>query len=202
MNSVENASQVQRRLWKELLADMGCCAQAGVPVCMLQEQYRMHPAISAWPSRFFYAGRLSDAESVQGRGRAAAFHRQSCFPPLAFYDCRCASLAVQGLQTNISPSFAIQAHNVRRQTASRPSDCREIEILAQSKMSDVLAIEMHQDLLMRVSHVLQRWQRGERQPQRGLRLERSGGGACVHAGFRCAAAFQSSCCALPLKTQI
>ena len=58
----------------------------------------MHPVISAWPSRFFYAGRLSDAESVQGRGRAAAFHRQSCFPPLAFYDCRCAFLTVQGLR--------------------------------------------------------------------------------------------------------
>ena len=128
MNSVENASQVQRRLWKELRADMGCCAQAGVPVCMLQEQYRMHPAISAWPSRFFYAGRLSDADSVQGRGRAAAFHRQSCFPPLAFYDCRCASLAVQRLQGDIPPSLVKQAHDVRCRTVSRLSNCRGTEI--------------------------------------------------------------------------
>ena len=89
---------MQQMLWKVPLADIRCCVQAGMPVCMLQEQYRMHPAISAWPSRFFYRGRLSDAESVQGRIRAAAFHKQSCFPPLAFYDCRCASLTRQGLK--------------------------------------------------------------------------------------------------------
>ena len=59
---------------------------------MLQEQYRMHPAISAWPSKHFYKGLLVNAESVRGKGRAAAFHRQSCFLPLAFYDCRRAAL--------------------------------------------------------------------------------------------------------------
>ncbi len=65
-----------------------CCAQAGMPVCMLTEQYRMHPAISAWPSQHFYQGLLVDAESVQGKGKAAGFHKQRCFAPLALYDCR------------------------------------------------------------------------------------------------------------------
>ena len=64
-------------------------AQAGMPVCMLREQYRMHPCISAWPSSFFYEGLLVDAPSVQGQGRAAPFHKDGCFPPLAFFDCRC-----------------------------------------------------------------------------------------------------------------
>ena len=64
-----------------------------MPVCMLTEQYRMHPAISAWPSQHFYQGLLVDAESVQGKGKAAGFHRQRCFAPLVLYDCRWTALA-------------------------------------------------------------------------------------------------------------
>ena len=63
-----------------------------MPVCMLTEQYRMHPAISAWPSQHFYQGLLVDAESVQGQGKAASFHQQQSFPPLALYDCRWTAL--------------------------------------------------------------------------------------------------------------
>ncbi|KAK9830550.1 hypothetical protein WJX72_012414 [[Myrmecia] bisecta] len=62
--------------------------QAGYPVAMLSEQYRMHPAISAWPSAFFYDGKLVDGRGIrEGGERDAAFHKQPCFPPLAFYDC-------------------------------------------------------------------------------------------------------------------
>ena len=59
-----------------------------MPVCMLTEQYRMHPAISAWPSQYFYKGLLVDADSVRSRGKAAGFHKRHCFAPLALYDCR------------------------------------------------------------------------------------------------------------------
>lgn len=65
--------------------------QAGHAVTMLSEQYRMHPAISAWPSLFFYQGKLSDATSALPgavASRAADFHKRPCFPPLAFFDCR------------------------------------------------------------------------------------------------------------------
>ncbi|CAL8465380.1 g4916 [Coccomyxa elongata] len=62
--------------------------QAGVPVWLLAEQYRMHPAISAWPSAYFYAGQLKDASAVLGDARSAPFHQTPCFPPLAFFDCR------------------------------------------------------------------------------------------------------------------
>jgi hypothetical protein len=70
-------------------------AQAGHRPALLTEQFRMHPAISAWPSKFFYDGRLRDAPSVAGdrasgaaSSRAATFHRRACFGPLAFFDCQ------------------------------------------------------------------------------------------------------------------
>ncbi|KAL0045065.1 hypothetical protein WJX82_006977 [Trebouxia sp. C0006] len=65
--------------------------QAGYPVTMLSEQYRMHPAISAWPSLFFYQGKLTDGTSALPgavASRAADFHKRPCFPPLAFFDCQ------------------------------------------------------------------------------------------------------------------
>lgn len=51
----------------------------------------MHPAISAWPSAFFYEGQIADAPGVLPGpgvgGRAAPWHAAPCFPPLAFWDC-------------------------------------------------------------------------------------------------------------------
>lgn len=52
----------------------------------------MHPAISAWPSAFFYQGRLLDAPAVRPGpdgtgGRAAPWHARRRLPPLAFWDC-------------------------------------------------------------------------------------------------------------------
>jgi hypothetical protein len=73
--------------------------QAGYPLCLLRQQYRMHPAISAWPSAFFYSGQLQDAAALVvppsgsngSGGRSAPWHDRPCFPPLAFWDCREAS---------------------------------------------------------------------------------------------------------------
>ncbi|KAA6418527.1 MAG: hypothetical protein FRX49_11473 [Trebouxia sp. A1-2] len=65
--------------------------QADYPVTMLSQQYRMHPDISAWPSLFFYQGKLTDGTSALPgavSSRAADFHQRSCFPPLAFFDCQ------------------------------------------------------------------------------------------------------------------
>lgn len=65
--------------------------QSGYLVTMLSEQYRMHPAISAWPSLFFYQGKLTDGTSANpgaAASRAADFHKRPCFPPLAFFDCQ------------------------------------------------------------------------------------------------------------------
>ncbi|XP_050205638.1 helicase sen1-like isoform X2 [Mercurialis annua] len=38
--------------------------QAGCPTMLLSVQYRMHPQIRAFPSEYFYQGRLTDSESV------------------------------------------------------------------------------------------------------------------------------------------
>ena len=65
--------------------------QAGHGVVMLSEQYRMHPAISAWPSRFFYESKLLDGPELRdGTLRKAPWHSRPCFPPIAFFDCQCA----------------------------------------------------------------------------------------------------------------
>lgn len=63
-------------------------AEAGHPVHMLRVQYRCHPMISAFPSHYFYGGRLIDGENVQGTGRINPLHDTACFKPLLLYDFR------------------------------------------------------------------------------------------------------------------
>ena len=51
----------------------------------------MHPAISVWPSLFFYDRKLLDGPELRdGSCRRAPWHSRPCFPPLAFFDCQCA----------------------------------------------------------------------------------------------------------------
>ncbi|KAI8140246.1 hypothetical protein BJV82DRAFT_563071 [Fennellomyces sp. T-0311] len=61
--------------------------QKGAPsnVYLLSIQYRMHPEISSFPSKLFYASRLlngPDMESIT----AAPWHSQHYFPPYRFYN--------------------------------------------------------------------------------------------------------------------
>jgi senataxin len=57
----------------------------GQRVAMLTTQYRMHPAISRFPGRRFYAGALLDAPG-QSQLRRAAWHSQRWLGPYVFYD--------------------------------------------------------------------------------------------------------------------
>ena len=82
-------------LCKLFLFDNADVAQAGAPVVLLTEQYRMHPSIAAWPSTYFYHGQLVTPPATH-EGYSAAFHALAAFPPLAFYDCRSATLAHPG----------------------------------------------------------------------------------------------------------
>ncbi|KAJ1845535.1 DEAD-box type RNA helicase, partial [Coemansia sp. RSA 2703] len=54
-------------------------------VSLLSIQYRMHPEISAFPSRLFYASRLRDGPDMQVK-QAAPWHSGGKFPPFAFFD--------------------------------------------------------------------------------------------------------------------
>ena len=61
------------------LADL--CQQ---PTLMLEEQYRMHPSISSWPSKQYYNGRLRNGASIDTR--PGLYNFPDFMHPYAFYD--------------------------------------------------------------------------------------------------------------------
>ncbi len=86
--------------------------QAGHGVVMLSEQYRMHPAISKWPSSFFYDCKLLDGPALKdGSLRKAPWHSRPCFPPLAFFDCQYAFLSSHVTRNVLGGFLEQQAYN-------------------------------------------------------------------------------------------
>ncbi|KAL6642551.1 hypothetical protein ACP70R_020732 [Stipagrostis hirtigluma subsp. patula] len=59
--------------------------QGGCPTILLSVQYRMHPQIREFPSRYFYQGRLTDSESVV-KLPDEAYYRDALMAPYIFYD--------------------------------------------------------------------------------------------------------------------
>ncbi|KAK9080810.1 hypothetical protein SSX86_000568 [Deinandra increscens subsp. villosa] len=59
--------------------------QAGCPTILLSVQYRMHPQIRDFPSRYFYQGRLTDSESVTNLPDEL-YYKDSLLRPYIFYD--------------------------------------------------------------------------------------------------------------------
>ncbi|CAN6299882.1 unnamed protein product [Urochloa humidicola] len=59
--------------------------QAGCPTILLSVQYRMHPQIREFPSRYFYQGRLTDSESVI-KLPDEAYYRDALMAPYIFFD--------------------------------------------------------------------------------------------------------------------
>ncbi|RVW56253.1 Helicase SEN1 [Vitis vinifera] len=59
--------------------------QAGCPTMLLSVQYRMHPHIRDFPSRYFYQGRLTDSESVTNLPDEA-YYKDPLLRPYVFYD--------------------------------------------------------------------------------------------------------------------
>ncbi|KAJ1256198.1 hypothetical protein BS78_K066200 [Paspalum vaginatum] len=59
--------------------------QAGCPTILLSVQYRMHPQIREFPSRYFYQGRLTDSESVV-KLPDEAYYKDALMAPYIFFD--------------------------------------------------------------------------------------------------------------------
>ncbi|XP_072990677.1 uncharacterized protein [Typha latifolia] len=59
--------------------------QAGCPTMLLSVQYRMHPQIRDFPSRYFYQGRLTDSESIANLGDEV-YYKDALLKPYVFYD--------------------------------------------------------------------------------------------------------------------
>ncbi|KAI4389790.1 hypothetical protein MLD38_001974 [Melastoma candidum] len=59
--------------------------QAGCPTMLLSVQYRMHPQIRDFPSRYFYQGRLIDSESVAGLPDES-YYSDPLLRPYIFFD--------------------------------------------------------------------------------------------------------------------
>ncbi|CAN1841284.1 Helicase SEN1 [Linum perenne] len=59
--------------------------QAGCPTMLLSVQYRMHPQIRDFPSRYFYQGRLTDSESVT-KLPDEVYYKDPLLRPYLFYD--------------------------------------------------------------------------------------------------------------------
>ncbi|GMH19011.1 hypothetical protein Nepgr_020852 [Nepenthes gracilis] len=59
--------------------------QAGCPTILLSVQYRMHPQIRDFPSRYFYQGRLTDSDSVANLPEEK-YYQDPLLRPYIFYD--------------------------------------------------------------------------------------------------------------------
>ncbi|XP_010526369.1 PREDICTED: uncharacterized ATP-dependent helicase C29A10.10c-like isoform X2 [Tarenaya hassleriana] len=59
--------------------------QAGCPTLLLTVQYRMHPQIRDFPSRYFYQGRLMDSESVSN-APDEIYYKDPILRPYLFFD--------------------------------------------------------------------------------------------------------------------
>ncbi|XP_010541131.1 PREDICTED: uncharacterized ATP-dependent helicase C29A10.10c [Tarenaya hassleriana] len=59
--------------------------QAGCPTLLLTVQYRMHPQIRDFPSRYFYQGRLSDSESV-ANSPDEVYYKDPVLRPYLFFN--------------------------------------------------------------------------------------------------------------------
>lgn len=73
----------------------------GSPVFLLDRQYRMHPDISAFPSRYFYKGQLvQDAKMKDWTARK--YHADRLFKPFVFFD------VLGGHQSQVSGSKSLR----------------------------------------------------------------------------------------------
>lgn len=110
-------------------------ADSGVPSHLLDTQYRMHPALSAFPSRHFYGGRIKDAASVRGAGRESPLHTIPCFRHLVFFDLMRARQGFAG-----GPRAGLQKESALRpdDSSGRPRKDESIKSFSNSDEADFI----------------------------------------------------------------
>ena len=80
----------------------------GVPTFELHEQYRMHPAIMAFPSRMFYRDLLRCGQGCSQFDRVAPYHSVANCGPYQFFDARYGQMCLDRYKTgshSLSNSF-------------------------------------------------------------------------------------------------
>ncbi|TDH69390.1 hypothetical protein CCR75_006958 [Bremia lactucae] len=74
--------------------------ESGSSVLLLTQQYRMHPEIAAFPSTYFYSGRLVQDDNMRD-WTGQDYHNDRNFKPLLFLD-------VQGAQSQVNGSTSLR----------------------------------------------------------------------------------------------
>lgn len=75
-----------RKATDDSKVDIARLMNAGYPVVLLNEQYRMHPDICAFPSALFYDRRVKTATSVRTRKIPLPLQSSVYFEPYMFFD--------------------------------------------------------------------------------------------------------------------
>ncbi|KAK9909662.1 hypothetical protein WJX75_005776 [Coccomyxa subellipsoidea] len=91
---------------------------SGFPVQMLDTQYRMHPAISAFPSAEFYQGSLRDGEGTEA-STTRPWHEHACFGPLALFQVAGREAIEEGATSIINKMEAEMVLCIYRELVSR-----------------------------------------------------------------------------------
>ena len=114
-------------------------AKNGIKPCLLDIQYRMHPAISMFPTDLFYAGKLSDGVTPHDRPPPRGFEWPRKDFPVAF-------IPVQGRETGSSSKSNMNEANTVAQVVLgllRERDLRPEEIGVITPYSDQARHETH-----------------------------------------------------------
>eukprot|EP00959_Pyramimonas_sp_CCMP1952_P078713 1645459-Pyramimonas_sp.AAC.3 len=102
---------------------------AGYPVSVLNVQYRMHPAIRAFPSREFYDEGLEDGPNVVA-DTERPWHKHPCYGPFAWLDVRGKEFTPEGSGSKANRDEAEAALALVKDLMVRFTELREPGLMA------------------------------------------------------------------------
>jgi DNA polymerase III delta prime subunit len=103
-STVRSAEAVKNKYERSMMERLIC---AGMPVHLLNTQYRMHPAIRLFPARYFYDDLLKDAEVLETVTKP--FYDKWYFRPYLFFNLKGSTESVRGTSVcnDIEARFAV-----------------------------------------------------------------------------------------------